>query len=72
MARLELGADGMVRFDGHIIAEIAYFDEEFADIIEAADDGFFLLDVVASSIPKDRLISQNINQALVKAGWWKS
>lgn len=77
MARLELGADGMVRFDGRIIAEIAYFDQEFADIIEAADGAFIHLNHlrVMHEMPvgynKDSYEYSVQGAILEKAGWWK-
>lgn len=79
MARLELGSDGMVRFDGRIIAEIAYFDQEFADIIEAAKGAFCHMDfynkLSEQSYANDdgHFPDYNIHkQILEKAGWWKS
>lgn len=77
MARLELGADGMVRFDGRIIAEITYFDDQFANIIEAADDLLtharaYCINYNDDRQPHHRAVQYSFySKILEKAGWWK-
>lgn len=77
MPRLELGADGMVRFDGRIIAEIAYFDPEFADIIAAANKAFqgaarYWDPMANMGLTRDPELINLFSEVLEKAGWWKS